>query len=664
MNRYNLKIRFTAAIAIVYIIVGVLTYFAFHLATDKIVQTLGISFATKQALLEKSRMMSAIQRDLSLSQKLLESPLLKRWAVDENNENIRKLASEELESYRSSFVGGSVFFVIDSSKHYYFNDGTANKPFETPRYTLNQENVNDSWYFRTMKDVDNFELNVDYDNHLNFTKVWFNVVMKDAAGKKIGLGGSGIDITAFVNEMVNSSEKGVETILISRDGAIEGHRDTGYVIRNSKIRGAGKKTTIYDLMNEDNDRARLKEAINVLTSANHEVETLYITVGGKRYLAAMSYLKEIKWYNLVLVDAAQVVSNRDFLPILAITVFSLLAVIIIIGYLLNRIVLAPLSRLAESSKMIAQGNYDIVMQIDSADEIGNLTGSFNEMARMVKDYTENLELKVSERTEELNRLNVMLAESSSKLMDSIRYAQLIQSSILPEDTAICRLIPEFLVIYRPRDIVGGDSYFFRETGNDFIIAVIDCTGHGVPGAFMTMTANAVLGHIFDTNVNGDPADILKEFNRLMRAELHHNDSGASVDNGLEIGLCRCNITDRKVVFAGARMDLLLVTSGKVKKIQGDRQAIGYRRSDPSFTYTSHEISLELGITCYLSSDGILDQSGGPRGWGFGRKRFMELLSSISWLSAKERKSAIEEALACYQGDNPQRDDITVVGFSF
>lgn len=662
MRHHSLKMRFISAVTCVYLILGLLTFLAFHLATTRMVRSLGTKFAMKQALLEKSKLISAIQRDLSLSLKMAGSPLLKRWALDEHNEILKKQALEELESYRTNFDGQSLFFVIDRSRHYYFSDGTGARPLEHPRYTLNPGNVNDAWYFRVMREVDTFELNVDYDNHLDVTKVWFNVVIKDSGHNRIGLGGSGIDVTRFINEIVNPDEQGVETILLNADGVIEGHRDRKYVIDNSKVRGTEKKTTIYDLMDSAGDITRLKSAIVSLSSGGRDVETCYLTVGGKRYLAAISQLKEIKWFNLVLVDVAHVINSREFLPILLITIISLLAVVVIIGLLLNRLVLTPLSALAGSSRQIALGNFDIAMTVESDDEIGALTRSFNDMARMVKDHTENLELKVKARTEELNLSNQKLAESNRQVMDSILYARLIQASILPEEAAIRRYARDFFVLYRPRDIVGGDFYYFRECGENCVIAVLDCTGHGVPGAFMTMTANAVLDHVLDTIGNDDPSAILKEFNRLIRAALRHESVDAPVDIGLDIGLCCCAPAQGRLLFAGARMDLHHVAHGTWDMITGDKQPIGYRDSNVECVYTTSTVNLDDGTMFYLASDGILDQSGGAKGWGFGRKRFNELLARISGLPAADQKTSLEEALAHYQGDYPQRDDITVIGF--
>lgn len=663
MKRHSLKLRFAATIAIVYLVLGVLTFLAFRLVTDKIVRSLGTGFATKEALLEKSRMMSAIQRDLSLSEKMAGSPLLVRWAEAEDDAMLKKAATEELESYRTSLLGRSLFFAIDASRNYYFSDGTSSYTLAKPRYQLTPDNRNDAWYFRTMRDVANYELNVDYDNHLDVTKVWFNVIVKGPGGSRIGMCGSGIDITEFVEEITRRDESGMETILIGTDGSIQGSANKEYVIRNSKVRGSEKKITVFDLMSSAADRTALTAGLESLSSGTQETATFFLTIEGKRRLAAMAHLKEIRWFNLVLLDPAHVVSTRNFLPILFITALSLLALLLIVGFLLNRLVLTPLSSLAESSNQIAAGNFDISMPIRTEDEIGGLTRSFNEMARMVKDHSENLEQKVRSRTEELDLSNHMLAESNRQIMDSIRYAELIQTSILPQEVTIAGKLREFFALYRPRDIVGGDFYYFRAAGEECVLAVIDCTGHSVPGAFMTMTANAVLDRVLDMIGVGDPAAILKELNRLLRAALHSDTPCAlPIDNGLDIGLCSCSPLQGKLVYAGARIDLFHVMGGGVETIHADKQSLGYRNSNEGFSYTNHVVTAGPDSLFFMASDGILDQSGGPKGWSLGRKGLSEILLGVAEIPSSARSAALERALSDYQGDAPQRDDITIIGF--
>ncbi|HKK00800.1 MAG TPA: SpoIIE family protein phosphatase [Desulfuromonadales bacterium] len=663
MQSQSLKTKFFKTIVALYVTLGLLVYIAFHVVTLNIVRHLGGEFATKQALLEKSKLMSAVEHDLSLSVKMADSPILSQWAQHESNPALRKYATEELKSYQRVFTGHSLFFAVDRSGHYYFDDGSTDHPFAHPRYTLNPNNLNDAWYFKTMRSKDNFELNVDHDNHLNVTKLWFNVAIENTKGHKIGLCGGAINITDFINDIVKSKESGVETILFRKDGAITGDRNPKYVLHNSKVRGTEKLVTIYDLLGSSADRMKLRKALADLGDSSNQVKTLYLTVDGKSYLAAIASLKLIHWYNLVLVNPAHFVSSSNFLPILVILVLSTLAVIAAIALLLNQLVLAPLSALADSSEEIARGNFDIQMPIHSEDEIGLLTNSFNAMTRMVKDHTENLESMVRARTEELDRSNRQLAESNRQIMDSIRFAQLIQASILPEDAAIRHHVEDFFVIHQPRDIVGGDFYYFRPMTDGCLLGVIDCTGHGVPGAFMTMTAKAVLDRVIDEGRQNDPAVILKEYNRLMQATLHHENSRDIVDHGLEIGLCHLVPTEGRIVFAGAKIDLLVVNEGKIKTIRGDKQAVGYRRSNIDYTYTSHPLTPTAGADIYLTSDGILDQAGGNKGWGFGRRRLAELLKSVAAQPVDIRRGSIEEALASYQGDTPQRDDITVIGFT-
>jgi phosphoserine phosphatase RsbU/P len=662
MNWNSLKIRFIAAIVLLYALIGTVSFFAFHVFTNKVIQQLGTKFAIKQALLEKSKLNASIQRDLSLSLNLASSPIIRRWVEHENDPEFKKFATGELDNYRKSFAGGSLFLAVNMTGHYYFSDGSRKHTFEMPQYTLKSTNPNDAWYFRTIRDAADFELNVDYDNHLDLTKVWFNVPIKNSAGQIIGICGSGIDLTAFIRDIVDSEEEGVETVLLGSDGSITGHHDRSYVVHNSKVRGNQKKYTIFDLLSFDTDKTKLKEAIQSLAAGREEVATAYLEVGGKHYLAAMSYLKEINWFNLVLLDVDHVASNRTFLPILLISVAALLTLIIAIGLLINRMVLVPLSRLAQSADDIAKGNFDVRTQLKSRNEIGALSRSFDLMAKMVKDHMENLERKVRERTEALDKSNQELAESNSKIMDSIRYAQMIQTSILPDQDQMRSRMRDLFLLYRPRDIVGGDFYYFREWEESFIIAVADCTGHGVPGAFMSMTAKALMDRAIDTLGCDNPSELLKELDRLIRETLNQGSSEAQFDNGLEIGLCVYIPGQHELVFAGAGIDLLYTSNGKLANVPAARQSIGYRRTDKTFVYTTTAVSIQQEMTFFLASDGILDQSGGAKGWGFGKKRFLELLERISGLPSTEQLQAIEKELSDYQGDLPQRDDITVLGF--
>ncbi len=413
MRNKSLKSKFTFSIIAIYVIVGLLTFIAFKFATDRVIEKFGINFVKKQALLEKNRALSLIQREIALSLKLADSPLIKKWAQDEDNAEIKSLALPELESYRTAFRDRSFFFIIAKSGHYYFNNAKDEFKNNELRYALREDNPNDKWYFNTMKNVEGFALNLDYDAPLKVTKVWINAIVRGENNEKIGLGGSGFDITDFINTLIYSKEEGVATIFISRDGSLEAHENPKYMEHNSNIRGDMKKITIYDIMSDDAEKSALGDALKRLEGGTNEVETLFITVEGKSYLAGVSFIEDIGWFNIVLSDISKVFSMKNFMPVVFIIILSLLISLFLITILLNRIILRPLSSLTASSREIAKGNYNISLSVNTGDEIGELRAAFNRMSNTVKEHTENLEKRVEERTSEL-KIAKEQAESATR----------------------------------------------------------------------------------------------------------------------------------------------------------------------------------------------------------------------------------------------------------
>ncbi|MBP2300569.1 SpoIIE family protein phosphatase [Azospirillum picis] len=381
---------------------------------------------------------------------------------------------------------------------------------------------------------------------------------------------------------------------------------------------------------------------------------------GERTVVGMLRLS----YSLEEADSATLTALA---PMAGLVFFSLLAVIGMISVLLNRLVLAPLARLTRSAGAIAAGDYRVRLRNRRADEIGQLTVAFNHMAETVHDYTERLEQRVAERTDELHRSSEQLAVVNRQVMDSIQYASLLQSAILPDERAMARRLDGVCVLWRPRDVVGGDFHIFRELeGGRFLVGVADCSGHGVPGAFMTMMVSAVLDHVLSEIPDSDPAAILGSLNRMVRAALARGRDNPRFDNGLDIGLCLVRPDRGDLLFAGGRIGLHIVDEageGAVSEVKGDAQSLGYRRSDGDHRFATHRVELAAGRSFYLTTDGFLDQAGGPRGFGFGNRRFNALLLEHRGLPMAERRAAFVQALADHQGDRPQRDDITLVGFA-
>lgn len=352
-------------------------------------------------------------------------------------------------------------------------------------------------------------------------------------------------------------------------------------------------------------------------------------------------------------------------PVVGLLLTALVTAIAVISALINRLVLRPLAALTQASQRMAAGDYDARLDTGRSDEIGRLTRSFDAMARTVQEHTASLEHRVRARTQELSLTNEELADRNRRLTDSINYAQLIQTSILPKRGTMDLALEDHFVIWRPREVVSGDFYFCREADDGYVLGVADCTGHGVPGAFMTMTASAVLNTAVERFGAGDPASLLTAVDREVRAALHQNQDDTVDgfdDNGLDLALCYILPRERRLVFSGGRLSLLTVGPDGVEEIRGDRESLGYRRGSGAPSFTNHTVTLAPGRVFYIATDGITDQGGGQRGLSFGKRRLRETLARHWRLPMADQKATIERTLANYQSDRVQRDDITMFGF--
>jgi len=272
------------------------------------------------------------------------------------------------------------------------------------------------------------------------------------------------------------------------------------------------------------------------------------------------------------------------------------------------------------------------------------------------------EEKIKRYMKEIEVANTQLREFNQKIMDSIYYAQLIQKSLLPNMDILKHNLPQSFVIWQPKDVVGGDILFADFFPQGFILAVVDCTGHGVPGAFMTMIASSGLRQIISDEGCRHPADILKHLNYFVKKSLRQDTDLAPSDDGLDIALCLFDRETGGLTFSGARIPLMIVQNGKLRVIKGDKQSIGYKKSQFGYDYTTHELHVEHDMSFYLFTDGITGQMGGEKGRSFGSVRFKRLLVENYQAPFEEQQQKLLKAFDDYTGHKERTDDITVVGF--
>lgn len=620
----------------------------------------GLAFARNFTLLNQQKIIAPVIRELALSRRLAESVVTQDWMLAESDPARRSLFFREADGYRADQRNYSYFVVVDASRHYYFNDSSS--PLSnSPRYTLSHDDPQDSWYFETLARDEAYNINVNYDAKLKVTKVWFNMVVR-SGNEKVGLAGGGLDLTEFLDQFISRREAGVTPMIVDPEGAIQAHPDTQLIAFSS---GAGAKAQhrVFDLLSNDQDRTTLRQTMRQAEARPGEVETMWATLDGKQQLLAMAYIPQLRWHVLSAIDlhAAQVLDSRWIWPLVG-TLAGLMALLLIgFAYIVDLLVLRPLRGLKHSATAIAAGQYDSPLPRTRPDEIGELSSAFASMADQVRRHTEELEDKVQQRTQALEQANREMAAAQKKIGDSIDYASLIQRAILPDRQLQASLGEHHFVLWKPRDVVGGDFYIYREGPHDSLIGVVDCAGHGVPGALMTMLALAAIDHAIDSVKSHDPAAILRETDQVMRGMLSQEQFAHSLATNMDAGLVRVDHGRRLLHFAGAKISLFASDGNDVREYKGARRAIGDKRQGD---YQDVEIPMEAGWTYYLCTDGFLDQAGGEHGFGFGNSRFADLLRSHAQRPLDEQANVFAATLAQYQGERPQRDDITILSFRF
>lgn len=301
------------------------------------------------------------------------------------------------------------------------------------------------------------------------------------------------------------------------------------------------------------------------------------------------------------------------------------------------------------------------------------SGNFNPFDEIPPEPSEQDELQklrhnmfwmghvIGSRQQELKNTMEQLKEAQKHIRSSIEYAELIQKAFLPSQEEVASAFNDSFVFWEQRDGVGGDSYWFKKTENGFFVAVIDCTGHGVPGAFMTLIVQSLLDRLPIQSYEGNPARILTEMNGAIKHALSCNDTGNRPDDGMDCTFIYVEPASEKIVFSGARNYLIIRNSdGSIEEYKGDRKGVGNDSTPADFEFTNHEITIHKGMRFYMLTDGLTDQVGGERHLPFGRKRFKKIIEQPH-ATFDEQHIAINAAFKKYQGMEKRRDDVLVFG---
>jgi sigma-B regulation protein RsbU (phosphoserine phosphatase) len=264
------------------------------------------------------------------------------------------------------------------------------------------------------------------------------------------------------------------------------------------------------------------------------------------------------------------------------------------------------------------------------------------------------------------------AEKNRQIMESIDYASVIQQSLSRASReSLRRTLDDHFLIWEPRDIVSGDFYYFDAYADGFLLILFDCTGHGVPGAFMTLIMSAFLQSALNEIGHTNPGGLISAVNRRVKQAMgqidhSHGEIGAELvsDDGMDAAFCWVDTRQRKLTYAGAHLPMFVLNPGEadVHIIDGDRAGVGYATTPMEQEWCNHEVALPADSRICFFTDGVTDQLGGTRGIAFGKRRIREVMLRCADRTMPELRSELMTEFAAYQGEHPRKDDVAAIGF--
>ncbi|WP_027419044.1 SpoIIE family protein phosphatase [Crocinitomix catalasitica] len=365
--------------------------------------------------------------------------------------------------------------------------------------------------------------------------------------------------------------------------------------------------------------------------------------------------------------------------VLGITLYFIF--IIAVSFKLSSTLTKGIKKLSQNVKSFVESNYKITANYNDfkgQDEIAQLAKNLKLLEDEIVIHFSNYKTKVKERAKKILTQKAAIESKQSEIkqknkdiLASIRYARKIQDTILPKPIALDELLPKHFILYKPKDIVSGDFYWVKQAQQKVFIAVCDCTGHGVPGAFMSIIGNNFLNHAVNVKKMVEPNEILQFLDTEMSNALSQSDNNQHnyptkirLNDGMDIALISIDYKTKELNFSGAQRPLIMIRNNQITEIKGDRSPIGGHITSAKNNFHLHRFNIEKDDQFYLFTDGYADQFGGPNNKKFKHRYTKQLLHSNHQKTIKEQGIIIQETHELWKGQNEQVDDICMIGLQF
>lgn len=397
--------------------------------------------------------------------------------------------------------------------------------------------------------------------------------------------------------------------------------------------------------------------------------------GDRLFLVSKQNLASMNNWSLIFeVDRAAVLSPlQSIRSSLVWVVLTILIAVALLALVAANVFVKPIVKLSQAAEQIGDGNLDVRVDIQSKDELGKLGDQLNSMAERLnsilneeKDLNSQLGSQASELEDQKNELEAAHAQITS----SLDYAQRIQSSMLPTNSELRRNVNDSFIFFRPKDVVSGDFYWFekvRRGRNEYLIlAAADCTGHGVPGAIMSMMGGNQLTNIIYYQNYIEPEKILARLDKAIKFELYRDEQVTVRRDGMEIMICVIDLDSLEMKYAGAGMPLMrLGKEGEMETLKSPKLMIGGVEGDDEKEveeqFSLETMQLEEGDKLFLSSDGFQDQFGGPDDKRYMARNLRRFIERSRDMKMKDLGTRVEEEFDRWKGESDQTDDVLVIG---
>ncbi|SFM48818.1 sensor domain-containing diguanylate cyclase [Marinobacter pelagius] len=464
----SLKTRILGLAAALIIVAASASWLAYRELSENIIERWGQQVAEIQVRYDSARLLQSLEREIGLARQMASSSTLIQWAQNPDDPALQADAIRQMESFRSNFRDNSYFVALRQNGHYYYNNAANEYAGNQYRYTLDANKPEDAWFFQLIDEGRDFHLNVNPDVELGVTKVWIDVLMRNDQGEIVGMVGTGLNLDDFLQDIVDIGQEGITTLFVDYNGAIQLYRDRNYIDFASIIKPEGQKNTVDLLFEDPQDKQQILGMLQMLKQREGRVgavESGFVTVDGRKHLAGVAFLPNIGWFEITLVDLDTLVPTSYLWPLVAVFLVSLLISLVLFHLIIQSRILRPVVALEDAVKRLREGNFNLPYLPKPDNEIGRLVDHFETMANRVQLNTRDLEQKVAQRTEELQRLariDALTGLKNRRGLDELLEAEIERSDRSQQDFGLIWLdIDHFKAINDRHGHQAGDEILCR-----------------------------------------------------------------------------------------------------------------------------------------------------------------------------------------------------------